>query len=362
MKPPATRLPARLESVQVLRFFAALLVMGAHAKRVLTDAEIRPGWDASMLAVGVDVFFVISGFVIALSAERAASAGAFFRDRCLRVLPLYLAVSSLFVAKRLVSGETVPATEWVNSLLFVPLLDSGGYGGTFHPYGWSIAYEMWFYSLVALFLGLAVRSRAALLAAATLTGGSLVVALLYRANWLAPRFLFSPLVLEFAAGCALYVWRDRIRGFAWAAALALPLFGGGLCFTSYLGYPTEVIGNPFLGFSRALIWGGFAVCVFALFHAAEGRVRWPRVLVWLGTASYSLYLVQPFVVRAVAGLELPAPVRVAAFFTLSLLVGAAMYRWLEAPLLAWPKAWLARRRAAGARALPPAAEPARVVG
>lgn len=206
--------PCRMESIQVLRFVAASLVMGAHAKTVLADEEVPTRWDAAMLACGVDVFFVISGFVIAMSAERAAGALAFFRDRCLRVLPLYLVVSSLFVAKRVVSGEGVPASDLVNTLAFVPWLDVGAYSGTVHPYGWSIAYEMWFYSLVALSLGFAAKARASLLCAAVLAGGSLLVGLFYQAPWLVPRFVFGPLVVEFAAGCALYAWRERIGRFA----------------------------------------------------------------------------------------------------------------------------------------------------
>jgi exopolysaccharide production protein ExoZ len=344
MEPGNSPAKPQLESVQVLRFVAAFLVMGAHSKLVLADAEIPSGWDAAMLAVGVDVFFVISGFVIAMSAERAAGAWVFMRDRCIRVLPLYLIVSALFVVKRVVSGEGVPAPELVNSLFFIPLLDISTYSGTFHPYGWSIAYEMWFYSLVAICIGLAAKSRASLVCAAALTVGSLAVGLLYQSGWLLPRFLFSPLVVEFAAGCALYAYRDRIRRLAWVAGAGLPVFGAGLWFSSYLGYPTEVIGNHFLGAARALIWGGFAVCIFALFHAAENKVRWPRFLVWLGTASYSLYLIQPFVVFGVSRLDLPAPVRVTAFFALSIIVGSVMYQWLERPLLAYPRAWLARRR------------------
>ncbi len=353
---PAPRSRSHLESVQVLRFVAAFLVMGAHSKLVLADSEVPAGWDAAMMAFGVDVFFVISGFVIAMSAERAAGAWTFMRDRCLRVLPLYLIVSSLFVAKRIASGEGVPAPELVNSLFFVPVLDISTYSGTFHPYGWSIAYEMWFYSLVALAIGLFSKARAAVICAGVLTAGSVLVGLLYQATWLLPRFLFSPLVVEFAAGCALYVYRERIRRFAWAACLGLPLFGSGLWFTSYLGYPTEVIGHHFLGFARALIWGGLAVCVFALFYAAETKVRWPRFLVWLGTASYSLYLIQPFVVFGVARLDLPVPVRVVSFFVLSIVVGSVMYQWVERPLLSYPKAWLARRRGVGP--LVPSAVPA----
>lgn len=339
---PPSRAP-RLESVQVLRFVAAFLVMCAHSKLVLADDEVSSSWDAASAACGVDVFFVISGFVIAMSAARAKSAGGFMADRVLRVLPMYFLVSSLFVAKRVLSGEGVTGNELVNSLLFLPLLDTGAYTAPFHPYGWSIAYEMWFYSLLAVFLGFAAKTRASTLCAWVLAGGGVVVGLAYDAAWLLPRFLFSPLVWEFAAGCALYAFRERIRAkriYAWAA---LPVFVAALPFTSYLGYPGEVIGNPAMGAARALIWGGFAVCVFALFYAAENSVKWPRSLVALGTASYSIYLIQPFVVRAVRGLEVAASLRLACFIGVSIFAGWLMYLCLERPLLSLMKGWVEKR-------------------
>lgn len=342
--PQTTRAP-RLESVQVLRFVAAFLVMGAHSKLVLRDEEIPSSWDASLAACGVDVFFVISGFVIAMTAGRARSAKTFMMDRVLRVLPLYFLVSALFAAKRVLSGEGLTGSAWVNSVLFVPLLDTGEYTSTFHPYGWSIAYEMWFYALVGIFLRFVAKTRASLLCASVLAAGTLVVGLGYDARWLAPRFLFSPLVLEFAAGCALFTYRDRIRayrGYAWAA---LPVFLATIPFTSYLGYPGEVIGNTSMGFARALIWGGFSVCVFSLFYAAEDKVKWPRSLVALGTASYSIYLIQPFVVRAVKGLEMAASMRLACFFGISIVLGWLMYLCVERPLLVFAKSWQGRRSA-----------------
>lgn len=342
--PHTTRTP-RLESIQVLRFAAAFLVMGAHAKLVLRDEEISTSWDASVAACGVDVFFVISGFVIAMTAARAKSARSFMLDRVLRVLPMYFLVSILFAAKRVLSGEGLTSSAWVNSVLFVPLLDMDAYTFTFHPYGWSIAYEMWFYALVAVFLGVATKTRASVLCAGVLAAGSVVVGLGYEARWFLPRFLFSPLVLEFAAGCALFAYRDQIRTYRAYAWAALPVFVAALPFSSYLGYPGEVIGHAAMGFARALIWGGFSVCVFALFYAAEEKVKWPRSLVALGTASYSIYLIQPFVVRAVKSLEVSAIVRLACFFGISIVAGWLMYLFLERPLLAFSKSCLGRRSA-----------------
>lgn len=332
----------RLESIQALRFVAASLVMCAHAKMVLREDEVSASWDAAMFACGVDVFFVISGYVVAMSATRAAGACRFMADRALRVLPLYFLVSALFVAKRVASGEAMTSDELINSVLFLPFLDMGAYTSPMHPYGWSIAYEMWFYGLLAVFLGLVGKARAPSVCAAALAGGCGVVALAYDGAWLLPRFLFSPLVLEFSAGCALFLWREKLRRFAWAAWAGLPLFGAGVACTSYLGYPTEVVGNAGLGFARALIWGGLAVCVFTLFYAAEEKVKWPRSLVALGTASYSIYLIQPFVVKAVSGLPVAGSVRVACFIAVSVVLGGLMYLWLERPLLTWSKAWLRR--------------------
>jgi len=316
--------------------------MFAHAKMVLRDDEVWARWDASMAACGVDVFFVISGFVVAMSAARATSARAFMTDRMLRVLPLYFLVSSLFVAKRIASGEGLGTNEWLNSLLFLPLLDRDDYTSPVHPYGWSIAFEMWFYGLLALLLAWFAPLRAAGMCAGVLAFGAVVVACAYPGSWVLPRFLFSPLGLEFAAGCVLYLLRDKIRPRAWMAACVAPGLMVAVAYTSYLGYPTEVIGRAGMSFARALIWGGLAVCVFVLFYAAEKKVRWPRSLVALGTASYSIYLIQPFVVRVVRGLEVSGSLRVACFIGVSVAAGWLMYLCLERPLMHLAKAWLRR--------------------
>ena len=334
----------QLEGVQVLRFFAAFLVMAAHAKMVLRDDEVWRTWDASVGACGVDVFFVISGFVVAMSAARATSAKAFMMDRMLRVLPLYFAVSAVFVVKRVMSGEGLTADLVVNSALFLPLLEMDDYSGTVHPYGWSIAFEMWFYALLALLLGTIARTgaTAATLCASVLGLGCVATSLIYDGAWLLPRFIFSPLGLEFAAGCALYALRDRIKSFARHAWVVLTACVVALPFTGYLGYPSEVIGRTDMSFARVLVWGGAAASVFVLFHAAEKTVRWPKTLVALGTASYSIYMVQPFVVPAVRQLALTGSARVAVFFLLSILAGWLMYLWLERPLLAFTRSWTGR--------------------
>ena len=331
LSPDTSRAP-RLQGLQALRFLVAFLVMGAHAKLVLREHELPQSWDASILSCGVDVFFVISGFVIAMSAGRASGAAGFLLDRALRVLPLYFLLSSIFVAKCFFEGEAISAAIWVNSVLFLPLLDVQTYTNPLHPYGWSIAYEMWFYFLVAALMPVVAKARAGLACAGLLAAGGVVVAIGYDAPWMLPRFLFGPLGLEFAAGFLLFTYRDVVRRRAALAWPLLPVFGAGVWFTSYLGYPGEVIGHTFTGFARAFIWGGLATCVVALFVAAEEKVRWPAWLVALGTASYSIYLIQPITVRLAAELKCGPIARVAAFMALSVALGWLMYVFLEKPI------------------------------
>lgn len=337
--------PAKLEGLQVLRFVAAFLVMCAHVKFVWRDDETPWFWDTAGAACGVDIFFVISGFVISMTADRARSAQAFLMDRFFRVLPLYILMSFVIGAKRILIGEGVTINAIVNSVLFLPILDAGRYTNTIHPYGWSIAYEMWFYLLLSIALLFSSGRRASLYCATVLFVGSVLVLFLYDSVWLLPDFLFNPLVLEFSAGCLLYHFREKIGRYTIHASIALPLFALGVCATSFLGYHLEIIADTGLGGARALIWGGFAVSVFILFYSMEKRVRWPRFLVVLGTASYSIYMIQPLTLRLASGLDLGANLRMIFFICVTTLGGWISYILVERPLLVRSKSWLSSRSA-----------------
>jgi exopolysaccharide production protein ExoZ len=295
MRPSDTTV--RIESLQWLRALAAMMVLIGH---VLEEAAHYRGIGAGAAALpwtrGVDVFFVISGVVIALAGQRHAGstsgAGAFLVRRVIRVVPLYWMFTTLMVAALVVAPGGVKETELdpgqiAASYLFLPYERHDGRIAPVLSLGWTLNYEMFFYLLAAV--ALAWRWPRA---AGILTGLLLALAL---AGWLfapettAARFWTGSILLEFGFGVLIALWwqrhghrhRPKIAGVLFlsgVAALVL-LHGSGLPRFLGAGLPAGMmVAGPVLFLSRG---GG-----------AAGRIG-----VALGDASYALYLSHRFVLR-----------------------------------------------------------------
>lgn len=292
--------------MQCLRAVAASLILWAHLRfAVGPELSERFAWIGSAAgAVGVDVFFVISGFVISLVASnKERDWRRFFVNRFARVVPYYWLVSLVIWLPKLAHRDSIdPAQIW-NSFAFFPIFDRTGYTNPIHPYGWSLGFEIWFYLLFGTLLAV-LRKQVHVVLVSLLTLGVLMVALvLPQTDGILPRFLFSPMVLEFCLGVMIYRWRDRIP----TAVFWPSLLGSGVLFsmvlkTESLGRHLDILADSRLGFQRAAIWGGFAVLLVLSAILADRQTmkgRWPRWFVSLGDASYSLYLVQPLVLLVV---------------------------------------------------------------
>lgn len=260
----------RLASLQVLRFTAALAVAWEHAHTVATNVYNGGG------AFGVDVFFVLSGFVISRAAETKAQ--TFLRDRLTRVLPGYWMWCAAWLAVVAVGAPFDPvrlfATVTLIPSMRAPLVD---------PYvnvSWTLTYELIFYlSVWAVLRG--ARPRWLL----TGYGALLLAGLVVKVPII--RFLGSPMVIEFLLGIIAYrIGRvSKLRG-------ALALSGAFLIWLAApkalgVAYASE---DPLLGPVRATIWGPAAF--LAVWGAAQFDCKWRgwRSLVLLGDASFSIYL------------------------------------------------------------------------
>lgn len=342
--PPPYPLPMssqrKLEALQVLRALAAAAVMVFHGAELL---EARAGgaflgWLCAPGHHGVDVFFVLSGFIILYTSARVRGPREFLTRRCIRLFPVYWVVTALLVAAYLLTPSPEMAHKAdpgviAKSLLLLP--------APRHVVGvaWTLVYEVWFYLLFGL---LYFRSRGLFYAA--LGGWS---ALAWSAPlWLAGSapfalsFLFHPIVSEFLLGCLAAELFVRSQGHAARTALAL----GGAGFVA--AWALEANG---LVFSRVLAFG--LPSTLLVYGAASLRVRWPHALVYLGDASYSLYLVHATAISILLKLAgslgwLPAVASVAGNLALyaATLAGATLFhRWIEAPLLAvCRRRWLRR--------------------
>ena len=168
----------RLESVQVLRGIAAMLVVFNHAGLLALsmDNHFGPSWlvpskaVAEMGAIGVDLFFIISGFVMALSARRFMGpwgASTFLALRFVRIAPLYYLASLLMLANVVRVGMPLDPSSLLNSITFIPVFDDASYSWPVHYLGWTLSFECVFYSLVGTLIAAGAGLRPARLLAVT---------------------------------------------------------------------------------------------------------------------------------------------------------------------------------------------------
>lgn len=322
----------RLPGLQAMRGLAAVMVLIGH---VLAEAEHYfalplPG-DAIPWTRGVDIFFVISGFVITLSAQRyIGRPRAFLWRRLLRVAPLYYVFTTLMVAALLLLPGAVKDTpldpaQIISSYTFFPYARPDGRIAPVLSLGWTLNYEIFFYALMALCLALPrpLLAVSALLIACALLG--------LTSDFHFPPLVFwtNPLILEFLFGIALArLWQcgwARPDPILCAAALAL-------------GFTLLICLDP-LPLPRFLGAGLPA----ALIVAAATLFCPPCVIPGqgLGEASYALYLSHRFALRAATVLLLPllpatplgAWVYVGTTCLFALCLGSLSHLIVERPLL-----------------------------
>ncbi|MGH8040387.1 MAG: acyltransferase family protein [Stenotrophomonas sp.] len=338
-------------SIQMLRGIAALMVVLFH----LVNAEVVHGRGASLLGGslaeygygGVDLFFVISGFVMTtvMAGRFGSTTGAvrFLAKRGLRILPLYWLFTTAIVLLLLVRPGAVDGTYHDKSILAsylllpqptLPLLQVG----------WTLIYEAFFYLMMALAIALVSERRVlaffaawtvALLAMQLIPGDSPV--------WL---IVSSPMGWEFIFGALIGMYWRRLP-----ARLA-----AGFAITGGIGFAAGAV-----LLQMQYVQGGDAALTrtiaFGLPSALllTGLVRWERadrsfsrsVFLLVGDASYSIYLSHLFVLSIGARLWSASGWNESVWqhcaFILGMMIacvvgGLICHRWIEKPLLNTSKA------------------------
>ena len=282
--------------IQALRAVAALVVVYGHSVNLLQrqHAVVPAGLERVPGATGVDLFFVISGFVITISADgllrKEHPVRVFLWRRVLRVVPLYW----MLTAMRLLAMAWWPALSahqgpsmWnvIASFLFLPSTNPAGEIRPVIPVGWTLNFEAFFYVVFALAL---LRGREFARVLIPLTCGVGLIGLWRTPAWPVWTAQADPILFEFVAGVAiaLLVKRRQVPG-PMAGWMLLVAGGMGLALVSTTLASTA---------ARPLVWGVPAAMVVLGCAALEPtwKRRLPRWLLLLGSASYSIYLVQSF--------------------------------------------------------------------
>ncbi|SEJ50688.1 Acyltransferase family protein [Dyadobacter sp. SG02] len=321
-----------LQSIQTLRALAALLVVFAHFE------YIKP----AVGGFGVDIFFIISGFIMAYIVNKSAE--GFLYRRIIRIVPLYYAMTFLSAGLYLAKPSwfrnlILTPTTLAKSLLFIPyhIKDSG----PVLTLGWTLNYEMFFYVSIAAFIAIFGSKKGMI---ACLIGLSVFVLLSAFASWENYMFRFwsSPMIMEFVGGGILYYfWQHRLRSASRSLRNALIVVGfAALVFLPYAEY------HYGLATQRFLLFGGPSLLVACGFLCLEDRFN-PQnkihsTMVLLGDSSYAMYLVHPFVIYAFLRLVytrigMQGPVLdflgMVLSMTLVCLISIAMHKWFEKPMV-----------------------------
>jgi exopolysaccharide production protein ExoZ len=338
----------KLIVVQVLRALAALMVAMHHAQYDAAAVAARAGqpFTYSKLlpwTAGVDIFFVISGFIMVYASAdlfgRREGPRLFLGRRVARIVPLYWAVTTLFLLIALIVPSAINSAApsvWqvVASYLFIPTTGADGHVQPVYTLGWTLNYEMFFYVLFALAI---VLQRAQAVVAVTVALLLFVVVRPFVAP-LSPTLAFwgDPIVLEFVFGMVLGLMRTR--GVSLPFAVRLMLAAAGLVLLHFdLVRPDAPLPLPAIvayGIPAALL-----VAAAAFHRDSETPWRFERPLAALGDASYALYLVHPFAIRVLRELVLALGVGallgpwafVGIALVLAVAAALAVYRLFERP-------------------------------
>jgi len=314
----------KLDGLQVLRALAASAVVLEHVAfharlgRVPVDC---PRW-FELGHLGVDLFFVLSGFIIVYvhgdDVGRPERAGEYAWRRFARVWPLLAILTTFKLLAGLALPGMVPEDRYKLGVVATSYLCLPHPDWPVLSVAWTLRHEALFYACFALVV-LGGRRVAGGLIVAWIVAA--VAALAWRGGPLLLEFVGNPLNAHFLLGCAVAAWIRRAPAAAssapsgwWLAPIAAVLVAALSAYERLLDSGLPAIGM------RLLFGVGCALLVaWVVRRELASPSRAPRWLVALGDASYSLYLWHGFVVALL------------------------LSRWTRLPeeLRAWPLAWVA---------------------
>lgn len=303
----------KILSIHYLRGIAALLVVFFHFRFYLNDVYVQKDLGNLMFgggAFGVDLFFMISGFIIAASTKFNRNVKSFIIKRVFRVYPAFFFV---FVIGALTVYSNYSLHELLKAMLFLHIdysLSSPTFGFNILGPAWTLTYEVYFYSIFIISLLLNPRYRIALcslliiipflIVQLTYTGG---VSLAASGSPAVPvdtvlfpliRFVGSPIILEFVIGMWLYLafTSDLIKLSKRASKSIFTL-----CIFVFLSfYFNENLSHFGLtGFGI----GAIIILFASLVYEKTIGISENKTLSFLGDISYSLYISHYIVIKMI---------------------------------------------------------------
>lgn len=293
----------------MLRFLAAALVVLAHAEIVIYQgAKSEP-----LGGFGVDIFFIISGFIMPYIAYGGGGYNGsfnvgpikFFMRRVIRIVPVYafitaMCVISAYIVSYHIDNPTPPIAFWwpqkkiellwyIQSITFThwdrpPILGIG----------WTLQYEFLFYTCFAFFIAskLTKIEYVEIMFVTVIIVSNVLISYQVTSSAIhnyAPfiEVIAKPIMVEFAMG--MFMYRLYISGVMIPEKTAIIILVGfiPLFYVLEKYWITNGLGGDW---HRPLVWGFFAFYGVWAAISLEGKIPAPKLLTFLGDASYSIYL------------------------------------------------------------------------
>lgn len=348
-----------LNNIQILRFIAAAMVVFAHgaiAPFGLPETLLKSG------RFGVDIFFVISGFLMPYilfggpyieKAPLKLSGPSFFLRRLTRIWPMYFAVTMLVIVGTLVvnSGLFSPSADLAfayrpakldPTLLFESLTFTHSLVAPTLNVGWTLQFEFMFYTIIALLISAGVKRLDSLILA---TSAIIFLAILVRQSVLAPylgwfppvKLMGQPMMIEFLWGMIIYRLHSNSVHLSKLPAIVILTFAiPTLIAIQMLNLLPKISGQPFF---QPFVWGSIASLIVWAALSLEGKTSANKLLVTLGNSSYCLYLVHWILMPWIAhffytnNLYSLGPIFFfAVYFSLCQTAGFFVHKYIENPI------------------------------
>jgi peptidoglycan/LPS O-acetylase OafA/YrhL len=367
--------PVRISELDGIRGLAILLVLLWHYGAMRLDLNhtgvLAPLWTLIGLSwSGVDLFFVLSGFLIGgLLLDHRDSPSyfkTFYVRRVCRIFPLYyLLVLSYFSVRALGISLAGPGGEWLTSgplplgsyALFLQnwvMVLNRSFGCNWLGITWSLAIEEQFYLLLPLVIRFIPPKRLlpVLVGGIVLAPLTRVALLLWLPERVSGAFLLMPCRADALLLGVLAAWALRALPLRWALmqyraflGCLLAVLGAGVVFIAYrwpsiTSRPMVIWGHTWF----ALFYGVLLVIPVLKRDGLWASILRNPLLRGLGSISYGVYMIH----QAVFGLTMSlffteTPLRpssalllpVAVALALTLLIATLLYRWVEKPVIAF---------------------------
>lgn len=268
----------KIDSIQVLRFFAAFSVMMVHL----------PVFEFGIW--GVDIFFVISGFIMMYVTENNEK--FFLLKRIFRIVPLYwlltlgVFVLAIFVPEVL-NNTTANVDHLIKSLFFIPFDKNGTGHFPILFLGWTLNFEVIFYFLFSLSLVFFKENR--MIACSIF----IIIFLVFNKIFSEKNFIFetyaNDIFIEFIFGMILFtIWKK------YKNKISTNLSNHFICLAILL---VSIFILNYYNFSRSVSYGLPSLILAVYFLFFLNHLKFPKILVSLGDASYCIYLLHPYVIQ-----------------------------------------------------------------